>query len=46
MSDEILKFYEIEKAINNFISEGSFGAHNLQFIDVLSQKIEKSLKKF
>jgi len=44
--EEILKFYELDKAIDDFISEGSFGAHNLQFIDELSQRIEKFIRKF
>lgn len=44
--EDIAKFDEIRRMIREFENEGSFGAHNLQFIDELSQKIERFIGKF
>lgn len=43
---KIIEFLRVKKDIDNFMEEGSFGAHNIQFIDEIGQKIEKFIKEF
>lgn len=44
--DDIFEFEKLRKEMDEFIEEGSFGAHNLQYMDELEQKIKKFVKKF
>ena len=45
-SAEIVEFDKLRRMVDDFVSEGSYGAHNLQFMDELTQKILDFIKRF
>lgn len=43
---DIVEFESIRVSVNDFIEEGSLGAHNIQFVDELSERLEKFMSRF
>jgi len=42
--DKVVEFVKLKDEIEKFLSEGSFGAHNLQYIDDLRERIERFMR--